>query len=1196
MSKILPPSPESKDDALDKYFEKRNEIFNAIIKDDLQFIKNVVRTEGLKLSSPELKDPETSVSALHHAILNSAKQVSEFLIESAEIELLTASFDNVVRDVTTEVTVLHQLAERGSIRATKLFLSRIPQKKEKMRFLNQMTLVQPKGQRPRQLSPLHIAALNGRNSMVKLFLNIGVDVNFKNNKQDTALLWAVRGGHLSVVKTLIQMHADVNHTNDKGSSPLHWAVRYGFTDIAKILIEKGKANVNMRRKLGLVSLVILASALGHADIVSLLCANGADVNTKIHGAETALHYAAAEGYPEVIEVLLKHGSEINAQNENGDTPLMLAVKSKHTAAAELLCLSMADVHIINRNGATVWHYAVQSPDSTTVKSLIESIKNRPEFKTTKHGRHRMQRKDLANVMHFPVGKSPVLITASKGDVDKMEELLNMGCDPEAKDELGNTYLHIAAQSNQSSIVMEFSDKDIIDSQNSDGDTAIHIACRLAHLDTVFALIQKNSKVDIQNNRGETSLHVAAKFGAKEMVKGLVDYAIKTHNWSILDLMDRKGNTSLHAVAETGNLDVVQFFSDSNISTRNSDGDTALHLAAKSGNSTMVQMLLDIFQSPGRTIDVNIRNHEGSTALDMCILYGNKDTVTSIIQLGGDLSNQDEDGNTALHKVTFATLEEPKKVDTYLEIFETLASESVRWWCIKHTIPYPTEDLKMNGYKQEAFSYLTSRCLNKQHLSVICLAAKVGATAILNSILNMENVFKIRYHGVLKFNITNITPSTTLKQEKTKSNKGHLDGAASDQKEPQQSLLESVVNLDAPEVAVNILDLYPICLLEHSYSRLIFWIYFLLMIPHLAYMSFLTDVGIPLANLNVTNSTLDALQQETVYPDLIILIWPLLCLLFQLPYLIKTIYSFASENKAKAEDSTFFKKVRIFIGVNTYVITGIIFSVIILVWYMMNSYTIRNQEYALALGIIAGWLNTMCFTQGFKGIHHFSRMIKHIIIRDIIRFLTVYFIFLLAFSSAFYALFQACHEVATEYPNTLHVMFLAFNLMLGVGDIDDITANFDDRNLSTVPINLVYVVYMIMSAVLLLNLLIAMMNNSYQSIQTRYETTWRVGAVKLGLEWEKMLPAIARRFNSGSMQMVRQAFTDRTECWWMLGVPFSVIDAEKDNHPDSSIGHRVDQLNHKMNDLESKVDDLNEKMCEIVNSLNQVWLRPKASHV
>ena len=1192
MSKILPPSPESQDDALDKYVGKRNKIFDAIIKDDLQFIKNVVRTEGLTLSSPELKDPETSVSALHHAILNSAKLVSEYLIESGEIELLTASFDNIVCDVTTKVTVLHQLAERGSIRVTKLFLSRITQKKEKMRFLNQMTLVQPKGQRPRQLSPLHIAALNGRNSMLKLFLNIGVDVNFKNNKQDTALLWAVRGGHLSVVKTLIQMHADVNHKNDKGSSPLHWAVRYGFTDIAKILIEKGKANVNMRRKLGLVSLVILASALGHEDIVSLLCANGADVNTKIHGAETALHYAAAEGYPEVIEVLLKHGSDINAQNENGDTPLMLAVKSKHTAAAELLCLSMADVHIMNRNDATVWHYAVQSPDSTTLKTLIKSIKNRPEFKTTKHRRQGMQGKDLANAMHFPVGKSPIFVTASKGDVDKMEELLDVGVDPEAKDELGNNYLHIAAQFNQSSIVMNFRDKGAIDSQNSDGDTAIHIACRLAHQDTVFALIQKNAKVDLQNNRGETALHIAAKFGAKEMVKGLVDYAIKTHNWSILDLMDEKGNTSLHVVAEAGNLDVVQFFSDSNIRTRNSDGDTALHLAAKSGNPTMVQMLLDIFQSPGRTVDVNIRNHEGSTALDICILHGNKDNVTSIIQLGGDLSNQDEDGNTALHKVTFATLEEPKKVDTYLEIFETLASESVRWWCIKHTIPYPTEDLGLNRYKQEAFSYLTSRCLNKQHLSVISLAANVGATAVLNSILNMENVFKIKYHNVLKFNITNISPSTNLKHDMTKSNERNLGGAASDQKEPQQSLLESVVNLDAPEVAVNILDLYPICLLEHSYSRLIFWIYFLLMIPHLAYMSFLTAVGIPLVNRNA-NSTGQAPGQGTVYPDLIIFIWPVLCLLLQLPYLMNTIYSFASENKTKAEDSTFFTKISFFIGANTYVITGITFSVIIIVWYVMNLYFVSNQEYALALGLITGWLNTMCFTRGFKGIHHFSRMIKEIIIRDIIRFLTVYFIFLLAFSFAFYALFQACPKVAREYPTPVHAIFLAFNLMLGMGDIFEPTfqENFDEVGRSTVPIKLVYVVYMIMSTILLLNLLIAMMNDSYQSIQTKHETTWRVGAVKLGLEWEKMLPAIARRFNSGSMQMVRQAFTDRTEYWWMLGVPLSVIDAEKDNHPDSSIGHSVDQINHKMNDLESKVDDLNEKMGKILNTLNQTKSKP-----
>jgi serine/threonine-protein phosphatase 6 regulatory ankyrin repeat subunit B len=77
-----------------------------------------------------------------------------------------------------------------------------------------------------------------------------------------------------VVDILLDRKADPNIQNDKGSTALYWAVRYGHTECVRKLIDKGKADVNQTRKLGLVSPIIVASALGYKDIVEKLISAG----------------------------------------------------------------------------------------------------------------------------------------------------------------------------------------------------------------------------------------------------------------------------------------------------------------------------------------------------------------------------------------------------------------------------------------------------------------------------------------------------------------------------------------------------------------------------------------------------------------------------------------------------------------------------------------------------------------------------------------------------------------------------------------------------------------------------------------------------------------------------------------------------------------------------------------------------------
>jgi len=90
---------------------------------------------------------------------------------------------------------------------------------------------------------------------------------------------------VDTVRLLIRRGADLCLENDKGSTPLYWAVRYGFTELVRVLVDEGQANIAQRRKLGLVTPIVLASALGHADIVKVLLERGAEVG---HRCENVL--------------------------------------------------------------------------------------------------------------------------------------------------------------------------------------------------------------------------------------------------------------------------------------------------------------------------------------------------------------------------------------------------------------------------------------------------------------------------------------------------------------------------------------------------------------------------------------------------------------------------------------------------------------------------------------------------------------------------------------------------------------------------------------------------------------------------------------------------------------------------------------------------------------------------------------------
>ncbi|MDQ3314931.1 MAG: ankyrin repeat domain-containing protein [Verrucomicrobiota bacterium] len=93
----------------------------------------------------------------------------------------------------------------------------------------------------------------------------------------------------------------------------------------------------------------------HAEIIEVLLAKGARVDTRGPLGMTALHWAGANGYTERTEQILQHRPAVEATDDRGRTALLVA----HSDAAEKLLAAGANVRATDKDGMIGLHYAAQ---------------------------------------------------------------------------------------------------------------------------------------------------------------------------------------------------------------------------------------------------------------------------------------------------------------------------------------------------------------------------------------------------------------------------------------------------------------------------------------------------------------------------------------------------------------------------------------------------------------------------------------------------------------------------------------------------------------------------------------------------------------------------------------------------------------------------------------------------------------------
>ena len=251
------------------------------------------------------------------------------------------------------------------------------------------------------------------NALVKLVLDMGVDVNHRDKRQRTALHHAVAGREpesiasamkrleveleacndpssmrsivaqynakstitrydIQIILTLLQAGADVDLVDACGLSALTYAALTGnLIGVTEILSHKPR--IDLQDKSGHTTL-IMAACLGHTEIAKALVTAGANLDVQNDNNDTALIFAACWGHTEIAKALVSAGANLDVQDKDGNTALILAASNGHTEVTRALVSCGAQLNIRDKDGDTALICAVACSQPHTADVIVSSAR------------------------------------------------------------------------------------------------------------------------------------------------------------------------------------------------------------------------------------------------------------------------------------------------------------------------------------------------------------------------------------------------------------------------------------------------------------------------------------------------------------------------------------------------------------------------------------------------------------------------------------------------------------------------------------------------------------------------------------------------------------------------------------------------------------------------------------------------------
>ncbi|KAM4636469.1 transient receptor potential cation channel subfamily V member 6-like [Discoglossus pictus] len=530
-----------------------------------------------------------------------------------------------------------------------------------------------------------------------------------------------------------------------------------------------------------------------------------------------------------------------------------------------------------------------------------------------------------------------------------------------------------------------------------------------------------------------------------------------------------GESALHVAALYDSLDVAKILLEEAPDLINQpvtsdlyEGQTALHIAAVNQNLNLVKMLIDggadvcCPRATGTFFSLSSNNlfYFGEHVLSFAACVGNESIVRLLIDSGANIRAQDSYGNTVLHILAL----QPNKTFS-CQMFDLIVS-----------------------YDEEEDDAL-QRIPNHVGLTAFKLAAAEGNTVMFQHLVNKRKQ--------IQWNFGPITSSL-------------YDLTGIDSWGEDQSVLELVVSSKKRE-ARQILDLTPVkelvSLKWRNLGRPYFWIlaaiYVLYIICVTMCCTYRPLKPIPFKHNDSRDITIlmqKPLQEAyKTYVDDLRLVGELISVIGAIGILLLLIPDLLRVGATRYFGQTV-------LGGPFHIII-IVFACMVIATLVLRLTNSDGEVVPMSLALVLGWCYVMYFTRGFQMLGPFTIMIQKMIFGDLLRFCWLMAVVILGFGAAFYVIFQ------TQDPDPLgHFMsypmslFSTFELFLTVVDGP---ANYD----VDLPFmySVMYSAFAIIAALLMLNLLIAMMGDTHWRVAHERDELWRAQVVATTIMLERKLP-------------------------------------------------------------------------------------------
>ncbi|XLS98171.1 hypothetical protein HN51_040906, partial [Arachis hypogaea] len=164
----------------------------------------------------------------------------------------------------------------------------------------------------------------------------------------------------------------------------------------------------------------LAAFAGHAEIVSYLCKNKANVGASAMDDMAAIHFATQKGHLEVVKALVAAGASIKACTRKGMNSLHYAAQGSHLELVRYLAKKGASLTAKTRAGKTPLDLANNEEVRSFLEEFERSAKNRASSNKNKAEQSDPKASTLESEDNSSAKQPAVAVDEENGDGEKTE--------------------------------------------------------------------------------------------------------------------------------------------------------------------------------------------------------------------------------------------------------------------------------------------------------------------------------------------------------------------------------------------------------------------------------------------------------------------------------------------------------------------------------------------------------------------------------------------------------------------------------------------------------------------------------------------------------------------------------------------------------------------------------------------------------